>query len=59
MRYEDVCRSDDALDAVVAAMTARAAALGQVTVPGSDDAAVAPHEGWIALPTCTLEELKP
>jgi predicted nuclease with RNAse H fold len=57
-RYEDVCRrSGDALDAVVAALTARAAALGLVTVPGPDDVAVARREGWIALPDCTLAQL--
>jgi predicted nuclease with RNAse H fold len=57
-RYEDVCRrSDGALDAVVAALTARAAARGLVTRPGPDDAAVAKREGWIALPTCALADL--
>jgi predicted nuclease with RNAse H fold len=60
-RYEEVCRSsDDALDAVIAALTARAAALDLVTVPpGPQAAAVASREGWIALPTCTLKELEP
>ena len=60
-RYEEVCRaSDDALDAVIAALTARAAALGRVTVPpGPQAAAIASREGWIALPTCTLKELEP
>ena len=57
-RYEDVCRrSDDALDAVVAALTARAAALGLVSVPDPEQVAVARREGWIALPTCTLDDL--
>jgi predicted nuclease with RNAse H fold len=59
-RYEKVCRrSDDALDAVIAALTARAAALGMVTVPDTDDAPVARREGWIALPTSTLKALEP
>jgi predicted nuclease with RNAse H fold len=51
--HEDRCRrSDHALDAVIAALTARAAALGQVT--RADDLALARVEGWIALPTQPL-----
>jgi len=46
--FEAVCRrSDHALDAVLAALTARAAALGQTTAPAGEHAAV---EGWIAVP---------
>jgi predicted nuclease with RNAse H fold len=57
--YADVCRRvDDALDAVVAALTARAVALGYATTPGPHLAA-AEVEGWIALPTCSLEALAP
>jgi predicted nuclease with RNAse H fold len=49
--YERLCRaSDDATDAVVAALTARAAALGHTLPPGEDQLAVARVEGWIALP---------
>jgi predicted nuclease with RNAse H fold len=55
-----LCRqSDDALDAVVCALIARAAALGQATVPTADQARVAATEGWIAVPTCTLAQLTP
>jgi predicted nuclease with RNAse H fold len=52
---EELCRqSDHALDAVVAALNARAAALGRATTPSTEAAAT---EGWIALPTCDLAEL--
>ena len=43
-------RSHDVFDAVVAAMTARAAALGQTIPPAADDLAAATAEGWIAIP---------
>jgi hypothetical protein len=42
--------SDDALDAVVAALVARAAALGLCETPPPHLAAAAAREGWIALP---------
>jgi predicted nuclease with RNAse H fold len=46
-----LCRdSDDALDAVVAALVARAAALGLCEGPPAALAAVASREGWIHLP---------
>lgn len=46
-----LCRaSDDALDAVVAALVARAAALGLCQGPPPHLAATAAREGWIALP---------
>jgi predicted nuclease with RNAse H fold len=46
-----LCRdSDDALDAVVAALVARAAALGLCEGPPPALAAVASREGWIHLP---------
>jgi len=58
--YDDACRrSDDALDAVIAAMTARAALRGLVTSPSSNQAGMAMTEGWIALPTCHLGALWP
>lgn len=57
--YEDACRrSDDAFDAVVAALSARAATLGLVTAPTDDQAETARVEGWIAVPTCGLDELR-
>jgi hypothetical protein len=45
-------RSHDAFDAVIAAMTARAAALGQTFPPAGEDlaAATAAAEGWIVIP---------
>ncbi|GAA3256644.1 hypothetical protein GCM10020216_093880 [Nonomuraea helvata] len=56
--YEPLCRaSDDATDAVVSALAARAAALGLVTVPTEEQAGVAATEGWIALPTTPLDRL--
>jgi len=48
-------RSDHAFDAVLAALTARAAALGQTTAPEGSEAAV---EGWIALPVAPLDTLR-
>jgi predicted nuclease with RNAse H fold len=59
-QYEDACRrSDDALDAVIAAITARAAWQGHVTSPSSEHAAISKTEGWIALPTRPLSALWP
>jgi predicted nuclease with RNAse H fold len=43
-------RSHDIFDAVIAAMTARAAALGQRFPPTEDDMAAARAEGWISIP---------
>ncbi len=58
--YATLCRvSDHALDAVIAALTARAAAQGLATQPGPDHAEAARTEGWIALPTTSLNELRP
>jgi predicted nuclease with RNAse H fold len=54
--FEPLCRrSDHAFDAVIAALLARAAALGLTTPP--DDPATAATEGWIALPVCPLDDL--
>jgi predicted nuclease with RNAse H fold len=56
--HQGLCRtSHDAIDAVVAALTARAAAQGQATRPDDKQEAVARSEGWIALPTAPLIEL--
>jgi predicted nuclease with RNAse H fold len=49
--------SDHALDAVIAAMSARAAALRCATLLTGNDIAIARVEGWIALPTCELRDL--
>ena len=51
--------SDDAFDALVCALVARAAALGQVTAPASHQRDVAAREGWIVLPTGPLAALLP
>lgn len=49
--HEDQCRaSDDALDAVLASLTARAAALGLTEPIPDKDQRAAEIEGWIALP---------
>nr|WP_218886576.1 DUF429 domain-containing protein [Kineococcus aurantiacus] len=49
--------SDDALDAVVAALTARAAALGRCAPPPEQDLERARREGWILLPEGPLSTL--
>jgi len=49
--YEDLCRqSDDAFDAVIAALTARAAAMDLASKPDLSQLGAAQIEGWIALP---------
>lgn len=57
--HEEPCRaSDDALDAVLAAMTARAAAVGLTESIPPEALLAAETEGWIALPRMdTLSEL--
>ncbi|GAA1851094.1 DUF429 domain-containing protein [Asanoa iriomotensis] len=56
--FEPLCRRrHDALDAVVAALAARAAATGRATRPTPQQLPVAASEGWIALPTSTLADL--
>jgi predicted nuclease with RNAse H fold len=58
--YEARCRaSDHAFDAVVAALTARATALGLATRPGREHLDTARTEGWIAVPTSSLNDLRP
>jgi hypothetical protein len=53
-----LCRaSDDALDAVVCALIARAAALGLTDAPPPELRALAEREGWIAVPGCSLRDL--
>jgi hypothetical protein len=54
----DRCRRrDHDLDALVAALAARAAAVGASTGPGGDDLDAARREGWIHLPTVDLDGL--
>ena len=56
--HGQVCRrSDHALDAVIAALNARAAALGLTTTPAAEQLSAARTEGWIALPTGNLADL--
>jgi predicted nuclease with RNAse H fold len=56
--HERACRrSDHALDAVIAAINARAAALGLTTTPAAEQLDAARAEGWIALPTGNLADL--
>ncbi len=50
-------RSADCLDALVAALAARAAASGRAAAPAAGQLEAARREGWIAWPTCPLEEL--
>jgi predicted nuclease with RNAse H fold len=52
------CRQHDhVLDAVVSALLARAAAMGHSAPPPNQHQAAARREGWIALPTCRLDQL--
>jgi Protein of unknown function (DUF429) len=56
--YQDACRrSDHAFDAVVSALTARAAWQATTTRPPAGQAQAARAEGWIALPLRPLEDL--
>ncbi len=56
--FEPLCRrSHDAFDAVIAALAARAAALGRALEPAPEERGRARREGWIALPTCDLGDL--
>src|SRR5215467_5041222 len=54
---ETIRRSHDAFDAVVAALTARAASRGQTCRPTGDDLAAARTEGWIAVPSSPIGQL--
>ncbi|MDT2008646.1 DUF429 domain-containing protein [Rhodococcus opacus] len=58
--FQTICReSDDALDAVLAAVIARAAAVGCTALPDGDDRETGEREGWIHLPEGALESLRP
>jgi hypothetical protein len=53
-----LCRNDDdAFDAVICALIARASALGRTTAPDETQAQRAATEGWIAVPTCEPSDL--
>ncbi|CAM3847939.1 DUF429 domain-containing protein [Smaragdicoccus niigatensis] len=49
--------NDDAFDAVVSALIARAVALGRTAMPTADNERLAAREGWIHVPTGTLDAL--
>ena len=56
--FDSVCRrSDHAIDAIVAALTARAAHLGRVIIPPAGQRDLAAIEGWIAVPTSELPDI--
>lgn len=56
--HESLLRSShDALDATVAALTARAASLGRTWQPSASDLPSARTEGWIAVPDSPLRDL--
>nr|WP_239163435.1 DUF429 domain-containing protein [Actinoplanes rishiriensis] len=56
--FDQLCRiSHDAFDAVIAALAARAAALGKIRRPDPEQREAARTEGWIAVPTCELNDL--
>ncbi|MCX2966565.1 DUF429 domain-containing protein [Gordonia aquimaris] len=48
---------DNAFDAVITALIARAAALGRTRLPDGADLEVTAREGWIHVPECALGEL--
>lgn len=57
--HEPTCRRHhDTTDAVIAALTARAAAQGLTTPPDNNQIDTATAEGWIALPTKPLGDLQ-
>ncbi|GAB3970943.1 DUF429 domain-containing protein [Plantactinospora veratri] len=56
--FEGLCRrSHDAFDSVIAALNARAAAIGMAVQPSDEQRPIARVEGWIALPTGSLSNL--
>ena len=54
---ETIRRSHDVFDAVIAALTARAADQGLTFPPRGDDLAAAAAEGWIAVPNSPVGQL--
>lgn len=54
---ETIRRSHDAFDAVIAALTARAASQGQTSPFSEHDLAAARTEGWIAIPNSPIGQL--
>jgi predicted nuclease with RNAse H fold len=59
-KHQDLMyQSTDAFDAVIAALAARAVALGHYLKPTKEQLAKAKVEGWICLQSCGLDQLKP
>ncbi len=54
---EQMIVDDNAFDAVITALIARAAELSRTHLPDSSDRAVTSREGWIHVPDCALSEL--
>jgi len=55
---DEVCRtSDDAFDALVSALIARAVMQGKTPLPEPEDVPLAAREGWIHIADCELDEL--
>ena len=54
---QTIRRSPDAFDAVIAALTARAASQGRTWTLGEDDLPTARTEGWIAIPNSPIGQL--
>lgn len=52
-----ITASDDLFDAVIASLTARATARRRTILPDDAHAEAARSEGWIHLPSCTLDDL--
>ena len=48
---------DDALDAFICAVMARAVLLGKTALPDDDQLETARHEGWIHVPTASVEDI--
>lgn len=55
----ELVRTDHALDAVLAALNARAHRIGATLEPPAEHRELAREEGWVALPTGPLEGLDP
>ncbi|MFW0793435.1 DUF429 domain-containing protein [Gordonia sp. CPCC 205515] len=54
---ERMIQDDNAFDAVITALIARAVALGKTHLPEPNDLEVARREGWIHVPVCELDAL--
>ena len=58
VHLELLIQRDDALDALVCAIVARAAGLGLTQEPPKAEAELAQEEGWIHVPTASLDEIR-